>query len=170
MTIAFFAICGLDILNSLDLLTEEKRLDIINWVYRHQVIPKESDNIKCGGFQGSSTINIMNSNEECGSEKYKWGHLAMTYTGIAILITLGDDLSRLDRKAIIEGVAAVQRPDGSFSASVDGNEHDMRFVYCASAICFMLNDWGDVDKKKMSKYIETSIVSLCNWFETHDMK
>lgn len=160
VTIAFFAVCGLDILNSLDLLTDEKRKEIINWVYRHQVIPKESSELKCGGFQGSSTINISNSDENCGSEKYKWGHLAMTYTGIAILVTLCDDLSRLDRKAIIEGVAAVQRPDGSFSASVEGNEHDMRFVYCAAAICFMLNDWGTVDKKRMAQYIEESIVSF----------
>lgn len=45
----------------------------------------------------------------------------MTYTSIAVLAILGDDLSRLNRKAIIEGVAAVQRADGSFSASVEGN-------------------------------------------------
>lgn len=44
----------------------------------------------------------------------------MTYTCIAILVILGDDLSRLDRKAIIEGVKSVQRPDGSFSASIEG--------------------------------------------------
>jgi prenyltransferase beta subunit len=44
----------------------------------------------------------------------------MTYTCIAILVILGDDLSRLDRKAIVEGVAAVQRSDGSFSASIEG--------------------------------------------------
>lgn len=36
-------------------------------------------------------------------DDFKWGHLAMTYTGIAILIALGDDLSRLNKKAIIEG-------------------------------------------------------------------
>jgi geranylgeranyl transferase type-1 subunit beta len=34
---------------------------------------------------------------------YKWGHLAMTYTGIAVLVALGDDLSKLNRKKIIEG-------------------------------------------------------------------
>lgn len=83
----------------------------------------------------------------------------MTYTGIAILVTLGDDLSRLDRRAIVDGVAAVQRVDGSFSASVEGNEHDMRFVYCAAAICYMLNDWGKVDKVAMANYIKDSIVS-----------
>lgn len=46
----------------------------------------------------------------------------MTYTCIAILVILGDDLSRLDRKAIVDGVAAVQRPDGSFSASIEGEK------------------------------------------------
>lgn len=159
VTIAFFAVCGLDVLGALDDLTDERKQHIIDWVYRHQVIPAENAELQCGGFQGSSTINIKGSDASCGSEKYKWGHLAMTYTGIAILVTLGDDLSRLDRKAIIRGVAAVQRPDGSFSASVEGNEHDMRFVYCASAICYMLNDWGTVDRAAMAKYIRESIVS-----------
>lgn len=143
----------------LDLLSDKKRQEICDWIYRHQVVPHASSKYQCGGFQGSSTINLVDSNENCGTEKYKWGHLAMTYTGIAILVTLGDDLSRLNRKAIIDGVAAVQRPDGSFSASVEGNEHDMRFVYCASAICHMLNDWGTVDKKRMAKYILDSTVS-----------
>lgn len=84
----------------------------------------------------------------------------MTYTGIAILLTLGDDLSRLNRRAIVDGVAAVQRSNGSFSATVEGNEYDMRFVFCASAICFMLNDWGSVNKELMADYIKQSIVSM----------
>lgn len=86
--------------------------------------------------------------------------MAITYTGIAVLAALGDDLSRLDRRAIVDGVAAVQRDDGSFSATIDGSEQDMRFVYCAAAICAMLNDWGKVNKKKMAEYIQKSIVSV----------
>lgn len=54
-------------------------------------------------LQGTRTFNILNPPERCGADNYKWGHLAMTYTSIAILVILGDDLSRLDRKAIIEG-------------------------------------------------------------------
>ena len=158
MTIAFFAIGGLDICDSLDLLSESFRKDIINWIYSLQVIPKPGA-VNCGGIQGSSTLNISNPPHDCGLEIYKWGHLAITYTGIATLLALGDDLSRLDRKAIVEGVAAVQRKDGSFSATIDGCEHDMRFVYCAAAICGMLNDWTGVDKKKMAQYIISSIVS-----------
>lgn len=152
--------CGLDILNSLDTISRTRRQEICDWIYSHQVIPSADSKYNCGGFQGSATINVVNSaSNKCESEKYKWGHLAMTYTGIAVLITLGDDLSRLNRRAIVDGVAAVQQPDGSFTASVEGNEHDMRFVYCASAICFMLNDWGSVDKKLMADYIKNSIVS-----------
>ncbi|EDS28394.1 ribosomal protein S6 [Culex quinquefasciatus] len=44
-----------------------------------------------------------------------------------------------------------QRPDGSFSATIDGNEHDMRFVYCAAAACAMPNDWRCVDQRKMAR-------------------
>lgn len=152
--------------------------NIIDWVYSHQVTPK-AGSLACGGFQGSSTLNVKDCAPDCGTIDYKWGHLAMTYTGLAILITLGDDLSRVDRKSVIEGlfadvtvspiftnicrsigVAAVQRSDGSFSASIDGNEHDMRFVYCAAAICTMLNDWGTVNKKAMADYIKSSLVNL----------
>lgn len=141
------------------MLSEDRRREICDWLYRLQIVSNDSPS--CSGFQGSSTINILNFDpKSCGSEQYKWGHLAMTYTGISMLITLGDDLSRLNRKAIIEGVAAVQRDDGSFSASIEGNEHDMRFVYCAAAICYMLNDWGTVDKKLMANYIKNSIVRI----------
>lgn len=156
VTIAFFAVSGLDVLNSLHLLSDSFKTDIINWIYHLQVIPKPGDR-HCGGIQGSSTLNIDNAPECCGLEAYRWGHLAITYTGIAILVALGDDLSRLDRKAIIEGVAAMQREDGSFSATIEGSEHDMRFVYCAAAICAMLNDWGKVDRRKMADYILKSI-------------
>lgn len=104
VTIAFFAVCGLDVLNALDTVPQLTKQNICDWVYSHQVVPKEGAPA-CGGFQGSSTLNTKGTDpHDCGTTDYKWGHLAMTYTGIAILITLGDDLSRLNRKAIIEGM------------------------------------------------------------------
>lgn len=200
-SLAFFSVSGMDVLDELNLLSDDAKQNIINWVYSLQVIPK--GDVKCGGFQvcwcrllsslsrslicadwlkGATTLNILDVGDNCPAESYKWGHLAMTYTSIAILVILGDDLTRLDRNAIIEGrlfalsplslwvilslsgVAAVQRPDGSFSASVEGNEYDMRFVYCACCICFMLNDWGRVNKSSMARYILDSIVSLRSLF------
>jgi hypothetical protein len=71
-------------------------------------------------FQGATTLNLLDPPANASTDQYKWGHLAMTYTCIAVLVILGDDLSRLDRRAIVDGVASVQREDGSFSASVQG--------------------------------------------------
>lgn len=53
----------------------------------------------------------------------------------------------------------MQKRDGSFSAFIDGSEDDMRFVFCAAAICFILDNWGDVDKERMYQFIMSSMVS-----------
>ena len=34
----------------------------------------------------------------------------------------------------VQGLKALQLPDGSFKAAVEGGENDMRFLYCATAI------------------------------------
>ncbi|XP_050321538.1 geranylgeranyl transferase type-1 subunit beta [Bactrocera neohumeralis] len=167
-TIAFFAVCGLDVLNSLPLLTKEMQKDVIEWIYGGLVTSNPEKQQNCSGFQGSRCVNIISDDEQlqANARNYQWGHLAMTYTGIGILATLGDDLSRIDRKSIVDGVAAVQRPDGSFSACVDGSENDMRFVFCAAAICHMLDYWGDVDKEKMFEFI-TSCIRYDNGFSQY---
>lgn len=43
LTIAFFAISGLDILNSINELTDDRKKEICNWIYSLQVLPG------CGG-------------------------------------------------------------------------------------------------------------------------
>lgn len=63
------------------------------------------------GFQGSSTLISTRGDSDC-STIYECGHLAMTYTGLASLVILGDNLSRVNRSAIIEGVKALQQEDG----------------------------------------------------------
>lgn len=162
-TIVFFTVCGLDVLNSLSLINDKLRSEIIEWIYSTQVIPA-SDDETTGGFMGTTTLNVKSDDPLIlkNLSKYKYGHLAMTYTCLATLVTLGDDLSRVDKKAVIKGVEASQNENGSFSlsASEEGNEHDMRFTYCAASICFILNDWGKVDKLKMKEYILDSFVSI----------
>ncbi|KAH8402932.1 hypothetical protein KR222_000472 [Zaprionus bogoriensis] len=190
-TIVFFAICGLDLLNSLHLVSPQLREDIINWTYGGLVVPRDNER-PCGGFMAfkkqlisykdiyrcknkqrrwsSDPFDVVNcfgcramlpKTEDAqlleSMREYQWGHLAMTYTSIAVLVTLGDDLTRLDRQSIVRGVAQVQRPDGSFSASIDGSENDMRFVYCAATICHMLDHWGDVDKEAMFQFVMRSL-------------
>ena len=44
--------------------------------------------------------------------EYDCSHIAMTYTALASLLILGDDLSRVNRPAIIEALKTLQLPDG----------------------------------------------------------
>ena len=43
---------------------------------------------------------------------YDSSHVAMTYTGLACLLILGDDLSRVNREACMAGLRALQLEDG----------------------------------------------------------
>lgn len=81
----------------------------------------------------------------------------MTYTAICTLLSLGDDLKRLHRDGIIRSLKNFQQPNGSFSSSIDGSECDMRFLYCACAISYMLNDWRGIDKDLTVNYIKNSV-------------
>jgi len=115
---------------------------IIEWIYKLQMPD--------GGFSGGTVIGPYVS-------KYNYGHIAMTYTALCTLAALGDDLSRVDRAAALKLVAQLQRDDGSFQCIVVGSEHDMRFLYCACVICYLLNDWSPIDKEKALGYIESCI-------------
>lgn len=61
---------------------------------------------------------------------------------------------------LILGVKSLQQPEGSFSATLSGTEADMRFLYCAACICYILDDWSGFDVEKATKYIIDSIVSI----------
>lgn len=41
MTVLFFALSGLDILNALDEISDKEKLQIINWIYSLQVSSSE---------------------------------------------------------------------------------------------------------------------------------
>lgn len=50
--------------------------------------------------------------ETSNHNMYDCGHIAMTYTGLASLLILGDDLSEVNKEACLEGVRALQLEDG----------------------------------------------------------
>jgi geranylgeranyl transferase type-1 subunit beta len=82
----------------------------------------------------------------------------MTYTALATLIALGDDLSQVHKESIISSLRNLQRPNGSFQAVGGmGSECDMRFLYCACAISYMLDDWTGVDTDKAVSYIKSCV-------------
>ena len=43
---------------------------------------------------------------------YDCSHIAATYASLAMLVILGDDLSRVNRQAVLAGVGAQQLKDG----------------------------------------------------------
>merc|ERR1719319_292550 len=91
------------------------------------------------------------------SHPHDHGHVAMTYTALATLVILGDDLSGINRRALLAGVRALQLADGSFRAALEGGENDMRFLYCAAAVCRMLDDWSGVDAEAAVSYVLASV-------------
>uniref|UniRef100_A0A674BDR3 Protein geranylgeranyltransferase type I, beta subunit n=1 Tax=Salmo trutta TaxID=8032 RepID=A0A674BDR3_SALTR len=158
LTIVFFALSGLDVLDSLNIIDKPS---LIEWVYSLQVIPTEDQsNLGRCGFRGSSHIGVPYSTSKGPgvSHPYDSGHVAMTYTGLACLVLLGDDLSRVNKEACLMGLKALQLEDGSFYAVPEGSENDMRFVYCAACICYMLDDWSGMDIKKAIDYIRGSML------------
>lgn len=82
----------------------------------------------------------------------------MTYTALASLLVLGDDLARVNREAVLAGVRRLQLSNGSFCSTAEGSENDMRFVYCAACVCHMLGDWSAMDMEKAARFIKSSQV------------
>uniref|UniRef100_A0A183C1H2 SET domain-containing protein n=1 Tax=Globodera pallida TaxID=36090 RepID=A0A183C1H2_GLOPA len=105
------------------LFYERRRKEVIDWIYALQ-LPQiddcknsksltnlsltDSSSRRCGGFRGSI---LSSSADLC---PYDSAHLAQTYTSLCILLILGDDLSRLDRRAVLNGVAKAQGENGRF--------------------------------------------------------
>ena len=141
LTVAYFCVSGLDLLGAID---QVEREPLIAWIYSQQLRrPEGAPSDWAGGFRGSFVIAspFAGTDGSPASSAYDVGHLAMTYTALATLTILGDDLSRVDRPGTLAHVRSLQQPNGSFRA-VDGGECDMRFVYCAAAICAFLRDGG----------------------------
>lgn len=57
------------------------------------------------------------------------------------------------------GLKVLQLPNGVFCASKDGSESDMRFIYCAACISYIIDDWSGVNIEKATDYILKSLVS-----------
>lgn len=60
---------------------------------------------------------------------------------------------------LFTGLKTLQLPDGSFKGAIEGVENDMRFVYCAACISYILDDWSGVNVELMMDFILNSIVS-----------
>lgn len=178
LTLCHFAVQALDLLqvwqnDRLQVKMQLNKQAVIDWIYNLQVVSKNIDlneindknchpaarvGFKGGTFLGGSSsgvglTNIVQSDKICTPPNYDHGHLAMTYTALCTLRTLGDDWSRIDRTGILGALHHLQLEDGSFQCISVGSEHDMRFLYCAVSICYMLKDWSAIDVDRACDYI-----------------
>ncbi len=53
MTILYFGLSGLDLLDSLSVLSDEQKEQMIEWIYSQQIVPNDGNLHQCG-FRGSS--------------------------------------------------------------------------------------------------------------------
>ena len=160
------------------------REGIIEWIYGLQTLPTkvlnddDSITLVAGGFKGGTylgplpTASSPSSCDETTSESsggnqtqkhpYDHSHLAMTYVALCTLVALGDDLSRVNKTAILQTLQSLQKEDGSFIAicstsTATANEGkgqeeertkngdvkedddcDLRFMYTAIVIWYLL--------------------------------
>ncbi|KAL7310513.1 geranylgeranyl transferase type-1 subunit beta [Mucor circinelloides] len=160
VTLAFFCLGALSLLGELDrCVTKENKHDWIEWIYAQQVLPtgQEPDaNEALCGFRGSSWSGrkFDPHAETCKFQHYDSSHIANTYTALLNLLILGDDLSRVNRKAIVKTLSLLQQEDGSVAPTFGSLERDVRFIFCACSISYILNDWSGINIEKTVQHIK----------------
>ncbi|KAK1409476.1 hypothetical protein QVD17_36002 [Tagetes erecta] len=151
LTLAYFIISGLNILNALDRIDREA---VIDWVLSLQAHPKNEGELNNGqfyGFHGSKSSQFHSVDN--GVSVPNNSHLASTYCALAILKIVGYDFSLIDSSSISKSMKHLQQSDGSFMPIHTGAETDLRFVYCAAVISSLLDNWSGIDKEKAKNYI-----------------
>ncbi|XP_021910432.1 geranylgeranyl transferase type-1 subunit beta [Carica papaya] len=151
LTLAHFIISGLRLLGAFGRVDKEA---VANWVLSFHAQPRNKAELGDGkfyGFHGSRSSQFPPDSN--GVLIHNGGHLASTYCALAILKNVNYDFANIDSESILMSMRNLQQPDGSFMPIHTGAEMDLRFVFCAAAICYMLEDWRGMDREKAKEYI-----------------
>ena len=168
MTLAFFVLCALDLLDALEPnTTEAERSAYVEWIYRCQH-PN-------GGFRGFTGADMGEATNE-GKQEWDPANIAATYFALASLAVLGDDLGSVKRIECLRWLKRLQLQDGTFGEAlglrgeVQGGR-DMRFCYCAAAIRSILGGDNegqqDIDVEGLMRFFEASQVSSTSVIDTN---
>lgn len=160
MTLAFFVLCALDLLDALQTnITESERVDYVNWIYSCQ----HPD----GGFRGFTGGHVGAAGN---AENRHWdpANIAATYFALANLAILDDDMGRINRRGCLNWLKRLQQDDGTFGEAIGLNGEvqggrDTRFCYCAAAIRWILGgdraeEEEDIDLDALLRFFEASQV------------
>ena len=64
---------------------------------------------------------------------------------------------------MLAGLRRLQLPNGSYCSTSEGSESDMRFVYCAACVSYILGDWSGMNIKAAASFIRSSWVRDTGW-------
>lgn len=104
ITVIYFAVVGLDLLDELESIAD-MRENIIEYIYAQQLKGgTEGHRGFLGTYMGqpfgSCLCCVTPKATQCRME----GHLAIAYTALVVLKTLGDDFGRVDRASLVQGL------------------------------------------------------------------
>jgi geranylgeranyl transferase type-1 subunit beta len=155
MSLAYFTLGALDLLDILPTVSSTDRQGYIDWIYQCQ--------LPTGGFRGSPSHDL---GDERTDENECWdpATIPMTFFALNALLILGDDFSRVKRRDCLLWLRDVQNPDGSFGEILADDDqpkggNDPRQCCCAAGIRYILRgqdnskDMLDIDVEKLVSFL-----------------
>ncbi|CAL5867695.1 uncharacterized protein PFLUO_LOCUS1914 [Penicillium psychrofluorescens] len=166
MLLAYLTLSGLDVLGVLhDKTTPTERQGYIEWIYHCQV--------PSGGFRGFSGTDF--GREKLNRENAVWdpANVPATFFALVNLLVLGDDLSRVDRRACLQWLPKTQRADGSFGEvlGVDGRVEggrDLRYCCCAAGTRYILRGRSGKGLEGVDDINVAQLISFIEACQTYD--
>ena len=158
LTLVHFAVHALDVLGVWEdeELQEQFGLNkeqIVDWIQHSlQVTTNDTNDCGAGGYMGGTFAGP-------DVTMYHRPHIAMTYCALLTLHVLSDDDQprSLSKQVLIEHLRSLQRDDGSFGCVEYPSEQDLRFLYCACAISYYINDWSGINVNRAAEYIQSCL-------------
>lgn len=153
----YFVLTGLEILDGLDQIDTDKQ-NIIDFIYNQQFIASK-ENSNAFGFLGGPFLGFTKHQDSeqiqnLDENIHYSGNLVYTFPALCTLIMLEDDLSKVNKQNIIKGMKKLQLENGCFQSTFTSREYDLRFLYAACAISYILNDWSGIDVEKATLFIQ----------------
>ncbi|KAF9585447.1 Geranylgeranyl transferase type-1 subunit beta [Lunasporangiospora selenospora] len=111
-----------------------------------------------GSFSGlpfcqNEQAELSGTNSSSRLTIYDTAHITMTYAALVSLLILGDDLSRVAKEPIVRALKKLQQPNGCYIPCITDFEPDLRFLFCAAAISYILDDWSGMDREAAIRFI-----------------
>lgn len=159
MSLAFFTISALDLLDALDKhTTPTERKDYIDWIYLNQ----HPD----GGFRAFPGANL-GPRRDRDNAQWDPATVPATYFALSMLLILDDNLSRVTRDKCLTWLSNTQDLNtGAFCETTARATSDSRFGYCAAAIWYILgaqlepSSKHQLDVDAFVRYIRSAEVRL----------